>query len=77
MKRKHTIRCSYRRAEISCKMLMMMKAGKLGWVEAGHGRSRAWQEQGQARESRSSAEVRGYGLEQEQDRSRVKGKKVK
>ena len=54
-----TIKGGSRRAEKSCKVLMMMKAAKLGWAGAG-----LEQEQGQEgrKQGRSRAEV-GTGQE--------------
>ena len=42
-----TIKGSSRRAKKSCKVLMMMKATKLGWTGAGAGKKQLDQEQGQ------------------------------
>ena len=53
----YTIKGGSRRAEKSCKVLMMMKAAKLGWAGAGAGPGRA-----EAGQGRSRAEV-GTGLE--------------
>ena len=52
-----------RRAEKSCKVLMMMKAAKLGWAGAGRIRAR----RGRSWQGRSRAKV---GTGQEQGRSR-------
>ena len=51
----NTIKGGSRRSEKSCKVLMVMKAAKLGWAGAGagleqeQGRSSAGQEQGRSR----------------------------
>ena len=49
------------------KVLMMMKAAKLGWAGAGEGKEHGWS-RSRARKGRSRAEV---GTRQEQDKSRV------
>ena len=68
-----SIKGGSRRAKKNCKALMMMKAAKLGWAEAGAGlgqelgRSVAWPGRAGAGQSRSRTEVR---TGQEQSRSR-------
>ena len=54
-----TIKSGSRHAEKSCKVLMMIKTAKLGWVGAGAGKKQGW--------SRSRVEA---GTGQEQVKSR-------
>ena len=49
-----TIKGGSRRAEKSCKVLMMMKAAKLGWAGAGAGKKQGWTKS-RARKGRSWA----------------------
>ena len=51
---RHTIKGSSRRAEKSRKVLMMMKASKLGWAGAGAGKKQGWTKS-RARKGRSRA----------------------
>ena len=67
-----TIKGSYRRAEKSCEVLMMMNAAKLGWAGAGAWKKQGWTKsragpragpgRAEAGEGRSRAEV-GTGQE--------------
>ena len=62
----YTIKGGYRRAEKSRKVLMMMKAAKLGWP-----RPRAWQEQAMSRPGAGWERARSRpGAMQEQGRSK-------
>ena len=69
----YTIKGGSRRAEKSHKVLMMMKAAKLGWAGAGAGKEQGWSRarQGRSRAGQEQGRSRNRaGAGQEQGRSR-------